>query len=112
MNENYYIRYLKYKNKYLTLKSKINNEQKGGAGFYLTFSNGYDIFTGSGFSQLYKLKSILKNKEGDNWLKISLLIEKYLNNESYENENSSFIALDNKEFDIVKDLAKSLKIIN
>ena len=37
MNENYYNMYLKYKNKYLTLKSKINNEQKGGAGFYLTF---------------------------------------------------------------------------
>ena len=111
MNNNYYNMYLKYKNKYLTLKAELNKEQQGGTGFYLTFTNGQDIFRASGYSQLYKLKSIIKKKEGKNWFKISKLIDKYLMSESYQNERASFISLTNEEFNIIKDLARSLKIL-
>ena len=50
-------------------------------GFYLRFTTGVDIII-SGFSQLLNSRSI-KDKDDGNWFKISKLIDKYLNKESY-----------------------------
>jgi len=113
MPTNYYKKYLKYKNKYINLHKSLKNnmEMIGGAGFSLRITNGVDNFTVSGFSQLIKLKSIVKKKEGGNWFKISKLIDKYLNKESYHLDNASVITVESDEYVELRKLAVSLNIL-
>ena len=107
-NYTYKNKYYKYKTKYLELKNK---QMIGGAGFYLRFTTGVDNITISGFSQLLKLKSSIKNKDDGNWFKISKLIDKYLNKESYHLDNSSVISVTPQELIIIKDEAIKLNIL-
>ena len=111
MLNNYYHKYQKYKNKYIKLKELNNIKMLGGAGFSLRITNGVDNFTVSGFSQLVKLKSIIKKKEGTNWFKISKLIDKYLNKESYQNDNASVITVEQEEYKVIRALSVELNIL-
>jgi len=113
MSTNYYKKYLKYKNKYINLQESLKNKMDmiGGAGFALRITNGVDNFTISGFSQLVKLKSIIKKKEGGNWFKISKSIDKYINKESYIRDNANIITVESDEYTELRKLAVSLNII-
>ena len=110
-NKNYKYLYLKYKKKYIKLKELNNIKMIGGASFSLRITNGVDNFTVSGFSQLVKLKSIVKKKEGKNWFKISKLIDKYINKESYNMDNASVITVEPEEYIEIRKLAVSLNIL-
>jgi hypothetical protein len=114
MNEqntkNYFYLYKKYKQKYLELK-KSSIIMKGGMGQSLTITNGYNSFRVSSFTQLIKLKKILRKKEGKDWFIVGKKIEKYLNNESYPNEYSSIIAVNDNIYEEIMSVAKYLKII-
>ena len=108
----YFKKYLKYKQKYLELKySKKNNIMKGGAGFPIKFTNGIDMFSVSGYSQLYKLQSILKKKEGKGWFIISKKISKIISTETYDEIYKNTIPVTNEEYKIIRELCKSLKIL-
>ena len=112
MDNIYFYKYIKYKKKYSFLKSQLKlKEMTGGMGQYLTITNGYDSFRVSSFTQLVKLKKILKKKEGKGWFTIIKKLDKYINNESYPNEFSSIIAVNDIEYKEIKDVAKYLKII-
>jgi len=113
MSTDYYKKYLKYKNKYINLRKSLKNnmEMIGGAGFSLRITNGVDNFTVSGFSQLVKLKSIVKKKEGGNWFKISKSIDKYINKESYKLDNASVITVESDEYTELRKVAVSLNIL-
>ena len=109
----YYYKYLIMKNKYLKLKNKLKqqNIQNGGMGYYMTITNGYDSFRVSSFTQLVKLKKILKKKEGKEFFKVTKKIDKYLNSESYPNEFSAIVATNDETYKVILDVAKYLKII-
>ena len=112
---NYYLKYISIKNKYLKLKSKIEENKKfnqnGGMGYNLTITNGYDSFRVSSFTQLVKLKKILKKKEGREFFTVSKKIDSYLEEESYPDDYISTIPVDNKTYSEILDVAKYLKII-
>ena len=115
--DNYYSKYLKMKSKYLQLKKileihnkKLNN-QNGGMGFNLTFTNGYDSFRVSSFTQLVKLKKIIKKKEGKYFFILSKKIDSHLNEESYPDDYISTIPVNDKTYQEILDVAKYLKII-
>ena len=115
---NYYIKYLSMKNKYLKLKNKIEKninvsttKQSGGMGYNLTITNGYDSFRVSSFTQLVKLKKILKKKEGRDFLLVSKKIDSYLQEESYPDDFINTIAVNDSTYKEILDVAKYLKII-
>ena len=119
--DNYYIKYLEIKSKYLKLKKQIeessnpNNKstikQNGGMGYTLTITNGYDSFRVSSFTQLVKLKKILKKKEGKDFLIVTKRIDSYLEEESYPDDFISTIPVNDKTYNEILDVAKYLKII-
>lgn len=114
MTDNYFIKYMDMKYKYLKLKRKLEQKNyimKGGMGQYLTITNGYKSFQVSSFTQLVKLKKILKKKEGKDWFSVVKKLEKYINVESYPNEFSSIIAVNDNTYDEIMSVAKYLKII-
>jgi len=115
---NYYLKYLSMKNKYLKLKNKIEKninestlDQRGGMGYNLTITNGYDSFRVSSFTQLVKLKKILKKKEGREFFTVTKKIDSYLEEESYPDDYISIIPVDDKTYSEILDVAKYLKII-
>ena len=107
--DQFYIKYLKYKNKYLNLKKTIN--QEGGAGFPVRFTDGKDSFTISGYSQLYRLNSILKKKEEPSWLKVTLKLKKIIETESYDDKYANTISLSSYDYKYLKNLASNLRFL-
>jgi hypothetical protein len=107
--DNYYQKYIIMKNKYLKLKEKYNN-MTGGMGYNLSITNGYSFIRISGFTQLIKLKKKLASKQNKDFKLVIKKIDKYINEESYPNENISVINVSNDIFNKILHIAKYLKI--
>ena len=100
------------KNKYLKLKNK-HNSMTGGMGYNLSITDGYSFIRISGFTQLILLKETLVIKANNKDFKLVIKkIDKYINEESYPNENISVINVKINIFNEIFDIAKELKIIH
>lgn len=105
-----YQKYIIMKNKYLKLKNK-HNIMTGGMGYNLSITNGYSFIRISGFAQLILLKKKLVKANNKDFKLVIKKIDKYINEESYPNENISVINVSNNIFNEILDIAKKLKII-